>query len=86
MIFATQEICRETEQACEAITGIDIMLDDIEREIIDPTETPDYETQEQEVAEAEALGQEQRGGSRADEQEESSFEVDSALVAEVTHH
>jgi hypothetical protein len=86
VIFATQEILRETEQACEAITGIDIMLDHIEREIIDPTETPDYETQEQEVAEAEVLGQEQRGGGRADEQEETGFEVDGALAPEVTHY
>jgi hypothetical protein len=62
------------------------MLDHIEREIIDPTETPDYETQEQEVSEAEVFGQEQRRGYRPDEQEETSFEVDSALASEISHH
>ena len=62
------------------------MFDDVKSEVIDPTETPDYETQEQEVAEAEVFGQEHRGGSRADEQEENCFEVDGALVPEVTHY
>ena len=52
------------------------MFDDVKSEVIDPTETPDYEAQEQEVFEAEVFGEEQRGGGGPDEKEEDRLEVD----------
>jgi hypothetical protein len=56
------------------------MFDDVKSEVIDPTETPDYEAQEQEVFEAEVFGEEQyaRGGS--DEKEEDRLEIDRELA------
>ena len=62
------------------------MFDDIKCEVIDPTETPDYEVQENEVFEAEVFGEEQYRGYRSDDKEEDSFDVDGALALEVTHH
>ena len=56
------------------------MFDDVKSEVIDPTETPDYESQEHEVFEAEVFGEEERGGGGADEKEEERLEVDRELA------
>ena len=78
--FATQDILRESEESCEAKTRIDVMFDNVKCEVIDPTETPDYETQEQEVFEAEVFGEEQNAGEGADREEERGLEVDCELA------
>lgn len=61
-------------------TGIDVVFNDIERKVIDPTETPDYETQEQEIFAAEVLSEEQRGGGESEHEEEDRLEVDGAFA------
>ena len=61
------------------------MFDDVKSKVIDPAETPDYESQEQEVLETEVFGEEQGGGGGSDEKEEDRLEVDRELALQVGH-
>lgn len=73
---AGEEVAEEGGEACEAVGGIDVMLDDVEGEVVGAGEGPDGDEEQEGDFEGGGGEEDAGGGEEASEEEEEGFEVE----------
>src|SRR6267142_380056 len=76
-------IFEKRPQSREAIGGIDVMLDDVKREVIRAGETPDGDGKKKGNSEAGNFNKNRGRGDQASKQEKKSLQIDDAWVGQV---
>lgn len=65
---------------------IQIMLDDVERKIVEPTKTPHCDQQQQNGPDIPVIRDQESGGNTARDQKQKSFGDNDARVFQITEH
>lgn len=82
---AFHEILRKCEQAGETEVWIDVMFDDVEREIVGAAKTPDQRGEQERGLEVVVLREEQNERGHADDQKQNGLEVDRGFAFQIAH-
>ena len=85
MLLLTQEVTSEVDKAREAVAGIDVVLDDVEREVVGTAEGPDRENEQKRGLKRRVGQQDGRGREQAQQKEQGAFEVQEFWVLDVWH-
>jgi len=79
------EVTEEGPESGESVAGVNVMLDDVEGEIVEPAETPHTNRQQYSNFHGRCFEDQQERGTKADDQKQYALELDQARVGEVFH-